>query len=153
MKETDLQLTIVDIVNDRGGYARKLSHRFLVGISDLLIKLPEYPAIKVEVKQRIALGGGEREFVLTDLTRLQKDDLMTAQAAGMNSAVFSFLQTRDGIRTLYGAAFMIKTLFRDDYRINVAQHVFMGKPEEREERIWQELRKVAQWQPHLPRSR
>jgi hypothetical protein len=153
MKEVDLQLMICDVVNDRGGYARKLSHRFLNGISDLLVKLPGYPATKIEVKQRISAGDDDREFKLTSLTKLQKDDLLGAQAAGLNSGVFSFIQTKAGLRTLYGVAIPIRTLERDDYTINVAQHVFMGKPDEREERIWQELNKIAKWQPPArPRS-
>ena len=39
MKELDLQTKIIDWVKDEGGYGRKLSHRFLVGIPDLLLRL------------------------------------------------------------------------------------------------------------------
>ncbi len=40
MLETDLQKYVIDVVRARGGAAYKLSHRFAIGVSDLLVKLP-----------------------------------------------------------------------------------------------------------------
>lgn len=42
MNEIDFQTLIINSIKNEGGYGRKLSHRFLVGIPDLLLKLAPY---------------------------------------------------------------------------------------------------------------
>lgn len=39
MREIPFQTRLIDWIKDEGGYGRKLSHRFLVGIPDLLLRL------------------------------------------------------------------------------------------------------------------
>ena len=46
-----LQDRIIDSVKKQGGCAEKTNGAFKKGIADLIIKLPEYPAMIVEVKQ------------------------------------------------------------------------------------------------------
>lgn len=41
MKEIELQKYVIDVVRANGGAAYKLSHRFAIGVSDLLVKLPD----------------------------------------------------------------------------------------------------------------
>lgn len=50
MKEIDIQRELVNEARGLGGYAIKMSNRFLVGIPDLLIKLPGMQACLIEVK-------------------------------------------------------------------------------------------------------
>src|ERR1700688_5001093 len=90
MNETELQGRVVRVVNaSRGGAARKLSHRFLVGIPDLMIKVAKYPVMLIEVKKE------ERpktlDHVALDLTGPQKRFLLEWAGAGVMCGVMSFL--------------------------------------------------------------
>lgn len=49
-KELALQTNIIKSVRSDGGYGRKMSNRFLIGIPDLLIALPPFAPILAEVK-------------------------------------------------------------------------------------------------------
>ncbi len=50
MKELTFQTRIVDSVKAQGGYARKLAHRFAIGVPDLIIHLPNYAPFLMECK-------------------------------------------------------------------------------------------------------
>jgi hypothetical protein len=50
MKEIDTQSEMIEACVEAGGAGHKLSNRFMVGVSDLLIKLPNWPACLIEVK-------------------------------------------------------------------------------------------------------
>ena len=90
MQELDLQNRVVKAVRaSQGGAAHKLSHRFLVGVPDLLIKVPKYPVMIVEVKKN------ERpkvqDHVTLDLTVNQERFLAQWATAGVMCGVMSFL--------------------------------------------------------------
>ena len=89
MKEVDLQTKIVDAVEAHKGAATKLSHKFLIGVVDLIIKLPGYPAALMEVK----LDPYPKRFGVArpDVTRLQEEFLLKYARAGMQTGVMSFL--------------------------------------------------------------
>lgn len=93
MNELGMQALIVDAVNGAGGFARKLSNRFLVGVVDLLVKLPDYPAGVLEVKQRDLPKNTELAWKL-DVTGPQVRFLRDAHAAGMPAGVASFMHRR-----------------------------------------------------------
>lgn len=148
MKELELQSMVVNLVKSRGGYAHKRSHKFLAGIADLLIKIPEHPAFIVEVKQRLLDASRIQTPILNDVTALQKKDLRDAQAAGMNAAVMSFLQTKSGMRSLYVGTFMVDDLDKAGYAVDTGQYAFIGSPMSRDIRerlLWAQLLEVAQW--------
>src|SRR5215207_7353826 len=93
MKELALQKLICDIVNrEHGGFARKLSHRFLVGVSDLLIKLPGLPTALIEVKCENCPVN--KKTVTLDVTVPQRRFLRDAASAGMIAGIFSFLDDK-----------------------------------------------------------
>ncbi len=107
MKELDLQRLIVDAVNGAGGRAFKLNNRFMIGYSDLLVKLPpraqaplrgafhnDFPAGLLEVKQR-ARPKTAAQFQL-DVTHAQGVFLQAAHDAGMPCGMASFLQEGSG---------------------------------------------------------
>lgn len=90
MNELDLQNRVVKVVRtSQGGAAHKLSHRFLVGVPDLMVKVPKYPVMILEVKK------DERpkvkEVVTLDVTVPQKRFLLQWAAAGVMCGVMSFL--------------------------------------------------------------
>ncbi len=93
MNELGMQALIVDVVCRHGGFAQKLSNRFLVGVADLLVKLPGYPAGVLEVKQR-DLPKDTRLTWKLDITGPQTRFLRDADAAGMPAGVASFMHRR-----------------------------------------------------------
>ena len=99
MNELQAQKLIVDAVLAYGGYATKLSHRFVIGIPDLLVKLPELPAMYLECKIRDEPKRIE-SFVL-DVTPLQKRHLMDSWDAGMLSGCASFTRVKSRWIGLY----------------------------------------------------
>ena len=107
MNELSLQRLIVDAVNNAGGFSRKLNNRYLIGVSDLLVKLPggslkdarsanlPYQAAGLlEVKQR-QRPKTDAPFAL-DVTHAQGAFLQAAHDAGMPCGVVSFLQEGTG---------------------------------------------------------
>jgi hypothetical protein len=82
MKELKLQSNILKWIAEEGGYGRKMSHRFMVGMPDLLLRImPARSArgvlLVAEVKihtRDAALGHNERP-VLTGVTPKQHDEL------------------------------------------------------------------------------
>lgn len=152
MKETALQSYVISVVRANGGAARKLSHRFNLGVSDLLIKLIEpqfvsqskltrYPAMLIEVKQRHGSNEGNRAFDL-GLTVPQREFLKEFAAAGMRVGVLSFIQPLRK-RELYAAMFDLDRLERVDYRALPSDHTPLGRDAQRGEYMFTRLRNFA----------
>lgn len=87
--ELDLQKRIVDVVREHGGYAHKMSHRFLVGVVDLSVKLPRHPAMFLEVKKDDLPK--KADHVDLNLTVPQMRFLRDYHNAGMITGAVSFL--------------------------------------------------------------
>ncbi len=87
MIETKFQRHLVEAAEALGGYAKKLSHRTLVGVPDLLVKLPAYPACLIECKrvsrkrQRLKTEGEYVQFTPA-VTALQDQHLLSFKRAG-----------------------------------------------------------------------
>lgn len=92
MKETDLQSLTIKAVRLHGGAAHKLSNRFLVGVSDLLVKLPLLPAALLEVKYDERAKFDPAAPITPGVTPLQHKFLKDYHAAGMACGVLSFLK-------------------------------------------------------------
>lgn len=102
MIEVAVQTLIIEAVRAHGGEARKLSNRFAVGVSDLLIKLPgpvfgtlAVPAMLMEVKlDKRAAGFAARmnNPVTPDVTVPQHSFLTNFARAGMLCGVMSFVE-------------------------------------------------------------
>lgn len=131
MKETACQSLMIDAVRANGGAAHKLSNRFLVGVSDLLVKLPARPAMLLEVKLNkfSSLTDDGHGFML-DVTKLQDDFLRRYARAGMLCAVASFVQIGSDRRCLALALFKIDYTDKDCYcrgdHVRVGQHRLLG---------------------------
>src|SRR6185312_12383623 len=50
MNELGIQRLLVEACITQGGFAHKMSNRFLVGVPDLFVKMPDWPTTIVEVK-------------------------------------------------------------------------------------------------------
>lgn len=140
MDEVGMQGLVVDAVNESGGFARKLSHRFLVGVADLLVKLPDHPAGVFEAKRYDwANLSGVTDFKL-DLTGPQKNFLRQAAAAGMPAGVVSFMQRKHrGLRSLSMAVYTLKEAEATRFRAMVHDHCELGDHIRRRNMITGEL--------------
>lgn len=135
MRELVLQKKVCDVVNAAGGFAHKLSHRFIVGVPDLFVQLPgtpPYPAIFLEAKIR-SMPIRLESFRL-DVTPLQSRFLRRACAAGMRCGLLSVLDARP--RLLYALIASIDAWGDDehDFEVFVGSHVQM-----RGDRDWLDL--------------
>lgn len=117
MKETDYQKFVLDIVRDAGGAGHKLSSRFLVGVSDLLVKLPGREAALIEVKlaKFAPKTSGDHEFDL-GVTVLQREFLKKYDKAGMIVGVLSFVQ--QGPKLLRVGMFKLDTFNEAGYLVS-----------------------------------
>lgn len=87
MLELPFQTALIKAAKAEGGYAIKMSNRFLVGIPDLLVKLPDYPTCLIECK-RNANKGSEKDVQFTPgVTALQSHNLSNFQKAGGVSGI------------------------------------------------------------------
>lgn len=116
MKELDCQKLIVDAVREHGGMAHKMAHRFLVGVADLLVKLPGYPAAIIEVKLEQLRTGGKTTLITPDVTVLQDKFIKNYYNAGMTAGVASFIEyDRKGIRRLAMKVFSLDPKHESHY--------------------------------------
>lgn len=153
MKETDIQSHVIKVVRANGGAARKLSHRFNLGVCDLLIQLPTFisksttniPPMLLEVKLRHGatlhknLRGAQ--FML-DVTRPQREFLKEFRAAGTRVGVLSFMEKR-GLIELYGAVFELDRLERAGYRVDTLDHMPLRPMQERDAKLYRMLEDFA----------
>lgn len=135
MNELEAQRLVIKSVRVNGGYAFKLSNRFLVGIPDLLIQMPGRGTSLWEVKIR-DYPKKESAFHI-QVTPPQLKRLRDFYHAGGRGGVISFLRVVDGL------SFHMMPL--DIFLMNHGgtcreDHVFLAKGK-REQTIWQELSK------------
>jgi hypothetical protein len=71
-KELDLQAKIIKSVKQDGGYGRKISHKFAIGIPDLLLALPSFVPCMSEVKDLgVVVDNFDRQIGVTDKQLLE----------------------------------------------------------------------------------
>ena len=90
MSSTELQFQkrLIDAVEERGGWAIKLSNRFTIGIPDLLVQIWGWPTMLLEVKLvELPVNDYTKMQVLSPLTALQKQTIIKAQNAGALAGV------------------------------------------------------------------
>lgn len=125
MKETVAQSFIIQSVRNASGAANKLSNRFMIGVSDLLVKLPSRPALLVEVKmQHVGVTTSVAHQFKLDVTVPQVKFLSDYHAAGMPVCIMSLVERGGkGRRDLYAAVFKLDTLVFKRYVVAVCDHV------------------------------
>jgi hypothetical protein len=125
MIETQVQKMVIDAVRSAGGAGTKLSHRHLIGVCDLLIKLPESQPLLLEAKlAKFAVGVAlDRTFKL-DVTVLQHKFLTSYLVAGMRVGVLSALMKG---KNLYLTCYDLHTMVFTKFTATVADHVIDGR--------------------------
>lgn len=84
--ETAYQAEIVKAVKELGGWGKKLSNRFLIGVPDLVIVLRPFGTMIVEVK-KVDHHPSTNRAVDSGLTPLQESNLREIVQAGGNCGV------------------------------------------------------------------
>lgn len=105
MNELKFQKKIIDEVKrfNRLSYAIKLNNRFLAGVPDLLIKVPGYDPLFVEVK----VGKMSRDHVVKiGTTAIQRSTMKKMEQSGLKTAVWTLVEN--------GASpFILQTMWYD----------------------------------------
>lgn len=90
MEEVDLQKEVIKSVISAGGYGHKLSNRFITGVADLLIKLPDCVATVLEVKFGRYVVPLRAPKIAVEITSPQARFLRGYHNAGMVVGLLSF---------------------------------------------------------------
>jgi hypothetical protein len=99
VKEVDHQRDIKESAIREGGFSFKMSNRFLIGVPDLYIAMPGYPACLLEVKRNDDYATpGVAGHLRDGLTEKQKSTLSKVWAAQAYAGWFVIV--RDGKETL-----------------------------------------------------
>src|ERR1700679_2322586 len=99
MIETECQSLVVAAVKEVGGQALKLNNRFLVGVVDLFLKLPDTQPMWLEAKlHKFSASTIARGYHIADIgcTHKQKQWLRDWGYAGMLTGVVSFVMEQGG---------------------------------------------------------
>lgn len=146
MNELDCQKLVVDAVKEAGGQALKLQNRFLVGVVDLLVKLPDCHPMWLEAKKIDLSAKTVNHAWDVGCTKKQKDFLSDWHYAGMWTGVASFVQTsgvREPIRSVRMAVYEYELLSKGaysrppsegpplDWHVRQEQHLLLGDKSDR----------------------
>jgi hypothetical protein len=77
--ELDYQKRIIDSVKQIGGHGRKQSHKFSIGVPDLLLRVPGFVPIEAEIKLELDVTDGFNRD--SGLTERQRQELNRANEA------------------------------------------------------------------------
>lgn len=137
MKEVDLQSLVIKAVRNKGGAAHKLSHRFLIGVSDLLVKLSNCPAVLLEAKlNKFSHTTTLSHRFDSGVTVLQREFLRKYYNAGMKCGVLSFVEHGRGSRAGRVAVFGLDKFDGAGYlRPQISDHTTFG--DNREQTIYE----------------
>lgn len=126
MNELNYQNWVINTILTNGGYAHKMSHRFIIGVSDLMIKLPKHPATLLEVKlQHIGITTSAQHCFQLDVTKIQQNFLLRYYNVGMACGVMSFIERgRKGRRAAGMQIYSMPELTELNYRVQVDNHQF-----------------------------
>lgn len=135
MIETEAQSLLIAAVEEVGGRGIKFNNRFVIGIPDLLIKLPSHQPMILEAKlhkfSAKTLAAGHH---IADIgaTKLQRDQLRDWAYAGMLTGVVSFvMEIGADVRSLRMALYSHEEMLRRQWSANTGDHVALGEKSER----------------------
>lgn len=135
MIETDCQKLLVAAAEEVGGRGILFNNRFVIGIPDLLIKLPSYQPMILEAKlHKFSARTLALSYQIADIgaTKLQKDQLRDWSYAGMLTGVVSFImETGADVRSLRMALYSHSQMLTSDWSANILDHTQLGEKSER----------------------
>ena len=139
MIETEMQKLLIDAAKSVGGQGLKLNNRFLVGVVDLLIKIPDRQPFWLEAKKidlsQLTVDTTNHIWTL-DVTQRQKAHLRDWTAAGMLCGVASFVQIKgQGVKGLQLCLYTYADCVVNEWRACVLDHEPLGDHRSRTERL------------------
>lgn len=121
MREVDAQLELAKAVREAGGAGTKLSNRFLIGVADLLLKLPDQQPALIEAKMDdVVISTG----IEVAPTAIQLRWLNDWKRAGMITGVMSCV-TR---KREFGVCFLPISEWDDAVSVRVLTEVYAWCP-------------------------
>lgn len=102
MRELKFQTKLVKSTRAQGGYARKLSHRFVIGIPDLIVHIPNYAPFLLEVKYFPEVSPNSNKLIPTtpkqqlELTEFNSVNIDAGSTAGV--AIGFCINKRKGLK-------------------------------------------------------
>lgn len=136
MIETECQQLIVDAVVAGGGRALKFNNRFMIGVCDLLIKLPLHRPMMLEAKLLHLSPKTTNHNWDVGCTKLQRDFLRDWHDAGMLTGVASFIQNKgEDVRSLQMNLVAYEELVGHKWVVYQTDHEPLGEKAQRFENI------------------
>lgn len=147
MIETDCQKLTIQAVEEEGGRGLAFNNRFVIGIPDLLLKMPGHPPMILEAKlHKFAASTIEAGYLIANIgcTKLQRDQLRDWGYAGMLTGVVSFVMQIDGdVRSLMMALYSHEEMLDRKWSVHTDSHRPLGEKSERLTNIRQQLIEFA----------
>lgn len=149
MNELDCQKLLIDAVQEDqfGGRGLAFNNRFIVGVVDLLLKMPGHEALILEAKlHKFSPKTIENGYHIADLgvTAKQKMYLRDWGYAGMRTGVVSFLMPIDGnIGNLMVALYSYEEMLKRHWSAHTDDHKPLGGKSERFTNIREQLMEFA----------
>lgn len=147
IKETECQKLVVKAVEEVGGAALMLNNRYLVGVADLMVKLPDAPMMILEAKRTVVTPkywdeSSHKPFSLA-VTKLQNDFLKEWDYAGVRSGIASFvIKSGSDVSGLHMTLYTLQQDYESYYGV-VADHLELGGKHSRFESIRNLLREFV----------
>lgn len=144
MIETECQQLIVEAVVDGGGRSLKFNNRFMVGVCDLLIKMPLHQPMMLEAKLVHLAPSTVSHVWKSGCTEIQKRFLRDWNDAGMLTGVVSFIQRKgQDVRSLEMAVIPYQQMVNNAWSVYQIDHLPLGDKSERFDNIRSMLRNFA----------
>lgn len=147
MIETECQQLMIEAVREMHGEGLKLNNRFLVGVVDLLLKMPDIKPMWLEAKlERLSARTVVNPTWTWELgvTQKQKQWLRKWSDAGMLTGVVSFVQvTGRDVRSLRMALYSFGYMITNDWEARMCDHRLLGDKDDRLANVRDMLREFS----------
>lgn len=149
MNELDCQRLLIEAVQeaDIGGCGLQFNNRFIVGVVDLLLKMPGHETLILEAKlHKFAARTIDNGYLITDIgcTTKQKMYLRDWGFAGIRTGVVSFVMPLDGnVNSLMMALYSYENMMARNWSAHTDDHKPLGMKSERLTNIREQLMEFA----------
>ena len=152
-RELDVQTKIIKSARREGGYGRKMSHKFAIGIPDLLIGLPPFIPALAEVKDiGVVVDNFARKIGVTDKQSLELhmfndpyNDHQTRYTPSRHSALVLVALQHRGKHRLVAIGMQGRGKYDEPWRLDHTYEGEDGRWAEREPGGHYPLRRMFEW--------
>lgn len=152
-RELDVQTKLIKSARRDGGYGRKLSHKFSIGIPDLLIGLPPFIPALAEVKDiGVVVDKFDKKLEVTEKQSLELHNFdapyhnsQTRYTPSRHSALVLVALVHRGKHRLVACTMQGREKYDEPWRLD---HTYEATPErwvEREAAGYYPMRRMFEW--------